>query len=332
MSKKQRLQKMACFTLILTGFTSTHIFAANRCIEQINNYVNKNVLSLKSCDLNDSDINDVTAFLYKHPEINTVDVSDGQIGAQGATNLALIPSITKLDISFNKIGDSGAFILACGNISSLNEEYNNIGDKGAFALAHNNKLHELNISQNEIGVEGLKALGNANSIHSLKLSHNRTYPNITNIGALLANNKSLTHLDVSNNWIMDDGAIALASNNNLISLNLDDSGIGAKGAIALANLPRLNELSISDNNVGEAGAIAIANNKSLTSLKILYNDIGDKGAIALAQNPHIEILWLGRNHHIQTTQKSSHGICKKYKTLKALWIHLMDLTKGLLWL
>jgi hypothetical protein len=76
--------------------------------------------------------------------------------------------------------------------------------------------------------------------------------------------------------IGDEGAKALAQNSSLTTLNLYNNGIGDEGAKALAQNSSLTTLNLEYNGIGAEGAKALAQNSSLTTLNLYNNGIGDE--------------------------------------------------------
>jgi Leucine-rich repeat (LRR) protein len=105
-----------------------------------------------------------------------------------------LEKLTSLDISYNKIGASGAAALASSphlaQLTSLNLWGNEIGDEGTKALANSTTLKNLtslNLDWNEISDEGAKAI--VSSTHLTQLSN----------------------LDLAGNWLSDEQTAALAN-------------------------------------------------------------------------------------------------------------------------
>jgi len=105
----------------------------------------------------------------------------------------------------------------------------------------------------------------------------------------------LTHLDLYDNNIKDEGAIAISEglkgNKCLEKLNLGSNRIGVKGGKALASalgtaVLMLKSINLTFNNIGTDGAVAIAEAlKSgmgvLTTLNLGYNRLDGNAKIAL---------------------------------------------------
>ncbi|XP_068716682.1 NLR family CARD domain-containing protein 3-like isoform X2 [Montipora capricornis] len=214
-----------------------------------------------------------------------------------AQAMAANSTVTKLNLSGSKIGDTGAAALAKAveinsTLAVLNLSWNEIGESGAAALAKavevNSTLTKLTLSQNKIGDSGAAALAKAVEVNS-----------------------TLTKLNLSHNEIGDSGAAALAKaveiNSTLTLLNLSWNGIGDSGAASLAKAVEINstltKLNLSDNEIRESGAAALAKavevNSTLTKLDLSANKIGDSGVAALAKavevNSTLTELYLSNN-------------------------------------
>jgi Leucine-rich repeat (LRR) protein len=130
-------------------------------------------------------------------------------------------------------------------------------------------------------------------LHRADLNLNRC--NLTrddvNTIANSASLKSLTSLDIGNNDIDDDGALALANSEHLRlrSLELRGNSISDAGVTALANsdkLAALSSLDLGNNAIDDDGALALANSERLRlqSLELRGNRICDAGVTALANS------------------------------------------------
>src|SRR5437868_629569 len=108
------------------------------------------------------------------------------------------------------------------------------------------------------------------------------------------NDLSLTKLDLSGQNLQgsDIQALieALAQNTTLTTLDVGNSQIGDEEAKALAQNTTLTTLYVSGSRIGDEGAKALTQNTTLTTLYIGYNQIGDEGAKALAQNTTLTTL------------------------------------------
>ncbi|KAG0009535.1 hypothetical protein BGZ81_003334, partial [Podila clonocystis] len=111
----------------------------------------------------------------------------------------------------------------------------------------------------------------------------------------LKTNSTLTTLNLWDNSIGDNGAVALFEalkiNSTLTTLNMNDNSIGDNGAVALSEALKTNStlttLNLRDNSIGPNGAVALSEalkiNSTLTTLDLSYNSIEPNGAQALAE-------------------------------------------------
>jgi internalin A len=227
--------------------------------------------------LDQNRLSEVPAEIAALSGLVSLDLSRNRINDTGAQALAALTSLTSLDLARNQIGDNGARALAAlTGLTSLNLLDNRISDEGARALAALTGLTSLNLSDNRISDDGARALAALTGLTSLNLSSNR----ISDDGArALAALTGLTSLNLSSNRISDDGAKALAG---LTSLSLSGDRISDDGAKALAALAGLTSLNLSGSQIGDDGARALAALTGLTSLSLSGGQIGDDGARALA--------------------------------------------------
>ena len=134
------------------------------------------------------------------------------------------------------------------------------------------------------------------SLSSLDLSCNFIGDEGANsLAQALRVNTSLSSLDLSCNSIGDEGANSLAQvlrvNTSLFSLRLQNNSVGPEGVNSLSQALKVNtslsSLDLNDNSIGDEGANSLAQalrvNTSLSSLDLTRNSIGDEGANSLAQ-------------------------------------------------
>lgn len=270
---------------------------------------------------------------------STLTYSPGQISAPSylLDNQEVKSTSIQLENEFNK------HLMAIENIKTDIEMFldeNNEYVKGAFSntgiesleitnIKSNYRLHEIltnlvakswintlksfRITNSKIKKTGLQALVGVfprlTQIRNLNLSCNELGDD--EVQALVDHLPAQLHiLDLDNNYIRADGAIALADALHrapqLQTLNLGCNNIGDTGTIALANAlsksTQLKILVLNYNNIGDAGTITLADALSKSAqLKNLYlgcNDIGDAGAVALANDlpTQLHILTLFSNN------------------------------------
>ena len=279
-----------------------------------------------------SNIEHLKNFLKDNNTITKLNLSNNQIGPEGAIAIAAAlkdnKTITTLGLHNNQIGPEGAIAIATAlkdkAITGLYLGNNQIGDEGAIAIAaalkDNKAITKLGLLNNQIGPEGAKA-----------------------IAAVLKDNKTITTLSLGNNKIGDEGAIAIAAalkdNKIITGLYLYDNQIGDEGAKALAAVLKDNKaitkLSLSNNQIGDEGAIAIAtalkDNKTITTLNLERNKIGDKGekalAAALKDNKNIKII--GLNIDQAKDNQKSKLTSADIKEINKLWANsIIEIAKA----
>ncbi|XP_078251068.1 NACHT, LRR and PYD domains-containing protein 3-like [Rhinoraja longicauda] len=189
-------------------------------------------LGLGYNDLGDSGVKPVSAAL-RNPDCKIQRLWLGRVGLthSGAEDLASAlstnPSLTELDLSLNKLGDSGVKLVsaALGNpdckIQRLWLRTVGLTDSGAedlaSALSTNPSLTELHLSDNKLGDSGVKlvsaALRNTNcKIQRLGLDGvGLTDSGAEDLVSALSTNPSLTELNLINNSLTDRSVPSLRS-------------------------------------------------------------------------------------------------------------------------
>lgn len=113
--------------------------------------------------------------------IRTLDQSDRKeltlkgknIGDRQVVWLSKSSTLTTLDLSENQVGPEGARALAQNTaLTTLNLANNKIGDRGALALASSPSLVTLDVANNGIKVQGCSALLLSEKLDSLSLNGN----------------------------------------------------------------------------------------------------------------------------------------------------------------
>ncbi|XP_072891391.1 ribonuclease inhibitor-like [Hemitrygon akajei] len=196
--------------------------------------------SLTELDLSDNKLRDsrmkLVSAALRNPEfkIQKLVMSGVCLTDSGAEDLASAlstnPTLTELDLSYNKLGDSGVKLLGICNISNLSVSFTSLSlisrlkcvgltDSGAAdlasALSTKPSLTELNLSYNELGDSGVKLVSGALRNPECKMqklwleSVGLTDSGAEDLVSALSTNKSLTELDLRSNSLTDRSVPAL---------------------------------------------------------------------------------------------------------------------------
>ncbi|XP_072890975.1 NACHT, LRR and PYD domains-containing protein 12-like isoform X2 [Hemitrygon akajei] len=316
-------------------------------------------LDLSNNKLGDSGVKLVSVAL-RNPEckiqrLRLWDVGLTDSGAEDlASALSTKSSLTELDLSYNKLGDSGVKLVSVAlrnpecKIQKL--ELYNVGltDSGAedlvSALSTNPSLTELYLSNNDLGDSGVKLVSAALRNPECKIqklwlnSVGLTDSGAEDLASVLSTNPSLTELDLSYNKLGDSGVklVSVALRNpeckiqklELYNVGLTDSG--AEDLVsALSTNPSLTELYLSNNDLGDSGVKLVSaalRNPECKIQKLWLRDVGltDSGAedlvSALSTKPSLTGLNLGGN---SLTDGSLPALRRLILTLPSLkWIVL----------
>ena len=177
----------------------------------------------------------------------------------------------------------------------------------------------------------------ATQLQTLKLSGNPICSKGTEaFASMLATNKSLVELYISECSIQGEGAVCLAHalkvNSTVSYLDVSDNPIGSEGAAAFAKLLVTNKslatLDMRHCSIQDEGAVHLARamekNCAVMALYVSGNPIGSEGAAAFAgvlvRNQCMKILWL--DDAIMSVESSLELIksLRQNATLEKLWL------------
>jgi Ran GTPase-activating protein (RanGAP) involved in mRNA processing and transport len=257
----------------------------------LNNMVKELIINFNNIGPNIKEI--LSNLLLKNEKnlLNSLDLSHNNIRNNGVEELAqltCLTELTSLKLRHNNIFNYGATIIAntlLKFLTSIDLSHNMIGSEGVTSLAAvMSELKELNIANNRIGSEGAtslaKALINNINLTNLNIASNRIPPKGAKSLAEALKSARLVSLDLSKNYIGDNGASYFA-HAFFKGLHMTDNHIlQFKGLF-------ITDLNLSSNNIGDIGVITLArgleNGNLLVHLNLANNKIGDIGAARLAK-------------------------------------------------
>ncbi|XP_059817820.1 NACHT, LRR and PYD domains-containing protein 3-like isoform X3 [Hypanus sabinus] len=316
-------------------------------------------LRLGHNDLGDSGVKLVSAAL-RNPEckIQTLWLDNVGLTDSGAEDLVSAlstnPSLTELNLSNNKLGDSGVKLVSAAlrnrecKIQRLGLRNVGLTDSGAedlvSALSTNPSLTELDLSDNKLGDSGVKlvsaALRNPEcKIQKLRLGNvGLTDSGAEDLVSALSTNPSLTLLNLSLNKLGDSGVkLVLSALRNpeckiqrmgLYRVGLTDSG--AEDLVsALSTNPSLTELDLSENKLGDSGVKLVSaalRNPECKIQKLRLDSVGltDSGAedlvSALRTKPSLTDLNLRSNSLTDRSVPAFRRLILTLPSLKRIWL------------
>jgi uncharacterized protein (TIGR02996 family) len=252
--------------------------------------------------------------------LRSIDLSNNQLSSGSLLYLDPLLSLNPLDcldLRGNPIGDDGVLVLVSNpvptNLRKLFLGHCGLTDTAASSLVGNGcalaSLRLLWLNSNQIGLSGVTILAdsqNLPSLEELSLASNPLGPAGASILARSLLWQQLAILDLSECSLGDEGVTSLAfsDSKSLHSLDLTENGIGPDGAVALASGPLLaglKSLTLDGNRINDAGVVALAESSLASGLRTLHledNYITDLGAVTLANSPHlnqVRSLKLNRN-------------------------------------
>ncbi|KAI8897967.1 hypothetical protein BC833DRAFT_591749 [Globomyces pollinis-pini] len=184
--------------------------------------------------------------------------------AVGEVDLQIVSNLNYLDLSYNKLGSSGAEVVAdlvrYTNISTLNLTHNNIRSRGLSAISQaltwGSGLKQLFLNSNGICQFGIKSISqtllNNPCLQELHLSYNNIRnEGIRMISEALTRNNQLKTIALKSNYLDDQGMMyitkMLAVNDTITHMDLSLNAITDDGATILLTSFESNETLLSLN-------------------------------------------------------------------------------------
>jgi PAS domain S-box-containing protein len=156
--------------------------------------------------------------------LETLNINNCKVTDELAIELLKNKSLKYLSIAFNYLTEISTSAFLAVNLIRLNISYNKLKDKGAIIIAEHLTITELIIRSNKIALEGARALSKNKILKTLDLSCNSANNAVT----MLAANNTLTSLSLFDNKIDDTAVFAFVYNTTLLKLDLDYHQISDK--------------------------------------------------------------------------------------------------------
>lgn len=269
------------------------------------------ILNIAENDITSSGVSKLSSALESNTCLEELNLSCNEICGQGVAQLCTVlrnekSKISRLNLSWNKLGDDGVPFLVSVRQTSLNLAWNRIGIEGLRSLISIfdtlQNLEQLDLSGNIIEAVGVEALLPCLMVPSckikcLELNHCELEDEglIHCVKVLTFPQNQMTCLGLAGNSITNEGiekiAKALSSPECKVkSLNLSCNVIGDEGVENLSlslSSPNcsLQELDLSHNQIQSKGckslAAAIRKRNCLERLDLDGNNVGDEGATQL---------------------------------------------------
>lgn len=216
-----------------------------------------------------------------------------------AASEELLRRVPELTISFPRLGNRGALILAesphLKQLRGIGLGFNGIDATGALAVLNSlvgGRTTEVDLSMNRLGSRGAAAIAECPAVAGLtNLQLMFAGIGVAGAEALAASPRlgRLIDFQLAGNPLGDDGVIALAGSDALRpeELALDDTRLGDRGVGVLAGSPvlsRVTELVLCNNRIGDRGAVALSHARGLRRLQRLIlcgNRVTDRGFLSL---------------------------------------------------
>lgn len=236
--------------------------------------------------------------LARMPQLQRLDLSYTRISDQGLAYLKTAPKLVEVNLAYaEKIGDPAhAVIKNWKNLRKLNLRGTVIADETAASAASLPQLEVLDIADTIVGDVGIEALAAAQKLKELSMGNIR----MSEVGfQSLRQLTTLSHLDLSGRRhqgpsnISERGIQAIASLRQLRVLKLGHTKFPAKSFSELAAMPAIEQLGLEFcPEVSDETLKQIAAWKSLRSVELYGTKVTAAGVEALRkERPDLQVLW-----------------------------------------
>lgn len=217
--------------------------------------------------------------------------------AQSKAIMALLhfTQVNHLSIHYNSISKEAVNkILKNEKINSLQVISNSYIDKYIEAVSESTSITQINFvsSYNIKGkyrIANLKQLSGNQNLNSIVL--NTLDLKDDDILDVFNDMINLKKIDLTENYISEQGAINIAQNKSLQEVYLGSNDIGNRGAQALAGMQKLQVIDLEDNSITDEGIAYFAYTENLTKINIKSNgQTTDNGLKKLSANYNIECI------------------------------------------
>ena len=308
----------------------------------------------------------LTALAHRNVDVKAIEIVSSEVSYSAAMIigdfLKANKTLLKLKVSQNIISNQAIeqilkAVQTSTTLQVLDVSHNHIGDEGIADvrkyLKCNKTLTILNIAGNVLTRKGARIVTDfiqENALPNSTDCNGTMYENspgavaisrpLTKMTENVQVNTKLQRLDISHNYISDEGAIIISKylnlNGTLKELNLSDNKITDDGIINIADAIKINatllKLNISHNSISIDGAVAISEclkiNKILIELDISWDGITNKGAVnigeAIKLNTTLQKLNISYNNISRSTVSFFGSYLKHNSALQELIISRDD--------
>jgi internalin A len=255
----------------------------------------RNLKNLTHLNLYNNAIDDKGVLFLNNdlPSLTYLDIAFNKISTEGAMHLSKLPALMTLNISSNNLNDDSAnYISKISTLTDLEISGNQITHKGAEYISKIPSLKKLDLGENQIGPIGAKAISKIHTLTDLNLAGNKIGPGgAEEISRLV----SLTSLNINENLLGNEGAQYISRLSKLTYLNIENNSLNDIAVKSLSEISTLKNLDISNNNITDQG-IEYIQSIPFTQLYLENNQIGDRGVELICKNPSLEYLNISNNN------------------------------------
>jgi len=238
-----------------------------------------------------------------------------QISDAGLVHLEGLTNLVDLKLRTYSVTDAGMKSLGkLHKLRVLSLEDCSVGDAGMAELKSLKDLRSLNVMRTVVGDDGL---ANFAEMKLVDLSLRDTAVSGAGLDSLKASIPTLTHLNLSETRIDNDGVAHIAPFTKLQDLNLWNASLDDEGLKVLAGLTDLRDLNLEAcRTITSASADQLVKFPQLVSLNLVETGLDNDGLKKLGSLSHLKLLNVARSGVTEEAgrefQKAHPGCTVKY--------------------
>jgi Leucine-rich repeat (LRR) protein len=227
-------------------------------------------------------------YVAKMPQINVIDLFDGEFGLRGIWELTECRNLTHVCLPGSQVGDDAlAALTKIPNLTSLNLRNARVSAGGWRVLSRAKQLATLRVQHTEFDDRSATVLARLPELSVLDLSGT----SISDKGVRhLRSCEKLEIVALSNTRVTDDGLTYLRYCRKLWSLAANNTRITGSAFNDPDHFDKITELELDHAKVSPTGLANIARLSNLEFLSLQKLDLGDEALTVLLNAPRLEQL------------------------------------------
>jgi Leucine-rich repeat (LRR) protein len=219
--------------------------------------------------------------IAKYPKLRSLGISHGKYDAEGFRQLRVLLELRELSVDFASQLPDAVFadIEELKQLQRLRFMASQLRGTELSRLSRLEKLTELNLWLNKLTDEAIKDLAGCKHLRILRLGHNNEITD--DVMATLVQLQGLEELDLSHTKFSDEGCARLARLPALARLDLSDSQVSDEGIVSLAGCKKLTDLKLRGRHITDDSVRPLCRLQTLRKLDVQDTAITPVGAQTL---------------------------------------------------